>query len=112
MRLGRQGGINELKEKSCKKAAILQSIYRDIWGEPADATVLRRLMGGIQSGSGRELKHFHQIQAAYQQYKIEHFCIDFDDMITLALDILTSNDAAKRRVREEYQEKFTFIQGG
>lgn len=52
-----------------------------------------------------KLRDLHSVYAAYQQYKLDHRFIDFDDMIHLAVNTLKN----KENVVSRYRRKYTYI---
>jgi len=52
-----------------------------------------------------KLRDLHSVYSAYQQYKLDHRFIDFDDMIHLTVETLKKKPLVIRR----YQDRFPFI---
>lgn len=52
------------------------------------------------------IDRFIDIYNIYEEYKKQHNLIDFDDMLTISLEILTSN----KYLLEKYRSKYDFIQ--
>lgn len=50
-----------------------------------------------------KLRDFHSVYAAYQQYKLSHRFIDFDDMIHLTVETLQKKPVVAERKTREFQ---------
>ncbi len=92
------------------KTEILRKIYFEINGGEADAYLLNQITGSGDHAADPEIRNLKQIRIAYEQYKRRRNLIDFDDMIGLASAILHSGGRPQKRIREQYQERFQFIQ--
>lgn len=53
-----------------------------------------------------KIKNFDKIFMSYEKYKKENSLIDFDDMLTMAFDILKNNSD----ILNKYQERYKYIQ--
>ncbi|MFR1517874.1 MAG: ATP-dependent helicase [Clostridia bacterium] len=99
-----------IDEKTGGKMEILRKLYAEINGEEADPYLLNRI-GNSRSGSpDPEIKNWRKIRKCYDAYKRQRRLIDFDDMIDLASEILHSDSCDKKRIREQNQERFRFLQ--
>lgn len=99
-----------IESVSGRKVKLLGKIYKEINGEEADPYILGQMNNGFSGRADPEIKNYKKIIKRYEAYKKEKRLIDFDDMILLALDILNSDNAQEKHIRECEQEHFKFIQ--
>lgn len=100
-----------------RKGRVLREIYRKHTGEflaDDQLETLERLMGLLKntmstpeemSEQTGEIASFPEIYRDYESYKRENRLIDFDDMLTLALDVFTKFPD----ILEHYRNRFDFI---
>lgn len=92
------------------KAELLGKIYEEINGDKADPYILGQINSTASGRAAPEIKNYRSIIRKYNEYKKANKCIDFDDMITMALSILNSDRSIEKYIREREQEQFRFIQ--
>ncbi len=109
----------ENMEKEINKINILKSIYQSINGSIITEEKLENLINYIGyiknmlispeefvSQFKVDIKNFKEIFYAYEKYKILNRFIDFDDMLTLTLDILRKD----KHLLYKYRNKYDYIQ--
>src|SRR5690606_29930649 len=57
-------------------------------------------------GNKSDIENFKTIYDLYEKYKRDNNLIDFDDMLTISLEILQRN----KQILEKYRAKYDFIQ--
>ena len=92
------------------KTEILRKIYYEINLEEADPYLIHQIGNRSENSSEPEIKNIKRIKAAYEQYKRQQNLLDFDDMMDGTAVILHSDGFVQKRIREQYQEHFRFIQ--
>lgn len=94
-----------------EKRKIISKLYHEINLEEGDSYTIDRLEAYEKSsGSPPEVKGAKRIFESYEKYKYDNNLIDFNDMITLAGDILSSEEPKKLTVKEKICEAFDYVQ--
>lgn len=103
-------------DKTKSKNGILKEIYREIEGfnltdDKLDDIVsnigyVKNMMINIDEFKSYNIPNFKEIFKKYELYKKINNLIDFDDMLTLALEILSKNPD----ICEFYQRQYKYIQ--
>ena len=109
----------EEEKKQMNKYNLLKKIYLDINKEYITEEKLESLLNSIGYLKNMMLKvddfvkhnkpdidNFEAIYKTYEKYKRDNKLIDFDDMLTLSLEILHSN----KYILDKYRAKYDFIQ--
>lgn len=109
----------EDEQNRMNKYALLKKIYFDINNEYITEEKLETLLNSIGYMKNimfnvedyiklnkPEIENFKTIYELYEKYKRDNKLIDFDDMLTLSLEILLSN----KYLLEKYKQKYDFIQ--
>ena len=103
------------EENAGLKTRVLREIYRKHCGEYLADDVLETLeqeisfaknmlLSGAQLAEREEVERFPEIFADYEAFKRRERLIDFDDMLTMTLDIFTRFPAILSRFREAYDD--------
>lgn len=100
-----------IEGNSGEKRKIFKDLYKEINGEDGEEYIIDKLNDfNKKSNTVLEIKGFRKIMASYDIYKNKYCMIDFDDMITIALGILSSAEKNKLRIREYFCSRFDYIQ--
>lgn len=109
----------EEEKNTFNKYNLLKKIYLEINKEYITEEKLETLISSISyiknimispddyiSNNKIEIDNFLRIYNIYENYKRKHNLLDFDDMLTISLEILNSN----RYLLEKYRDKYSYIQ--
>lgn len=102
--------------KEYNKSTIVSRLYRQINHAPISEDALEeffRIEGYLKNAlvdfdtykkrNGAHVKNFEKISEAYRAFKSERDIIDFDDMLSLTLQILTTYPAILKSLRRRFQ---------
>lgn len=109
----------EEEKNQLNKYNLLKKIYLDINQEYITEEKLESLLNSIGyiknmlltadeflKDSKTDIENFKTIYNTYEKYKRDNNLIDFDDMLTISLEILKSN----KYILGKYRDKYDFIQ--
>lgn len=109
----------EEEKNQLNKYNLIKKLYLDINKEYITEEKLESLlnsMGYIKNmmltvdeflkGNKSDIENFKTIYDLYEKYKRDNNLIDFDDMLTISLEILQRN----KQILEKYRAKYDFIQ--
>ena len=99
------------------KRDILRELFKEYNGENIDDDALEDLINSIgyvknmmlkgdeleEYGFSQDIKHFLEIYDGYEKIKKSNNYIDYDDMLTLAYDILQEDEELLQRYRNLYE---------
>lgn len=108
--------VNNIKYKRIEsenklKDNIIIELYKEINGNFPESNVLEKIRAiNCNSKKIPEIKNVKKILQRYEKYKKEKNLIDFDDMIFLAGEILTSDLPNKKAIRELFCHRFEYVQ--
>ncbi|MFD1910323.1 ATP-dependent helicase [Paenibacillus rhizoplanae] len=112
--LRRQGMRQDIFSETRRQHILLKQIMREL-GLPKDAYPPENLLSLLSAckmnmGLPGQLpetteaeKEMKAILAVYEQWKIDHFKIDFDDVLLLAFQMLREQPALLRELQQQYQ---------
>lgn len=93
------------------KDSIIVELYKEINGEFPESNMIEKLRAvNCNSKKIPEIKNVKKIMERYETYKKEKNFIDFDDMILMAGEILTSDSGNKKAIRELFCRRFEYVQ--
>ncbi len=84
------------------KMAILSDLYTRFNHTPPDGATLKALESALSRNVGGQLPNDTKIMAAYKEHKRAHRLIDFDDMISVCLEILQRDFAFCAQIAARY----------
>ena len=109
----------EEEKNAFNKYNLLKKIYLEINNEYITEEKLETLISSISyiknmminpsdfiKTSKIEIDNFISIYTVYENYKKRHHLLDFDDMLTISLEILNSN----KYLLAKYRDKYNYIQ--
>ncbi|MGO3751931.1 MAG: ATP-dependent helicase [Peptoniphilaceae bacterium] len=104
-----------IEDSSNSKYDLISKIYFSIYKKIISEETLEQIISKISyfknslidpKNSKTDIPGFNQIFEAYEKYKYDNNLIDFDDMITLALNILKKDDY----IRNKFKSQFDYYQ--
>lgn len=112
----------ESQDASINKNMLLKNIYKNITKEYIQEDKFEELTTGISYIKNKMLdinilsddeineictvESFKEVYNTYERYKLQNSLLDFDDMLTIAYDILLKNPS----ILNYYRDKFDYIQ--
>lgn len=106
----------EGKKSPVNKLRVIKNIYREVNNTLPSEEKLEELLNSIGYAKNMLLdekdfskyknlntKNFNDIYKKYENFKLENNYIDFDDMLTMAIEVLKNNPIILSNVRSRYQ---------
>lgn len=109
----------EDNKSQMNKYNLLKKIYFDLNGDYITEEKLDNLLNSLGyikntmmdiddflKNNKTDIENFKNIYLNYEDYKGQHYLLDFDDMLSISLEILRNN----KYLLEKYRNKYDFIQ--
>ncbi|WP_071705756.1 ATP-dependent helicase [Murdochiella vaginalis] len=102
--------------RSYNKYRIIDALYRQLFQQPMgedegndffrlDSYMKNTLTSAEEAKKKTAIRssRFEMLQKAYQQFKVQHHLIDFDDMLWRTLQVLDQDETVRRRWQQKYR---------